>query len=125
MKRSRIGIRISVDDKNIPDRIERAVERAFAPAGREIGKQAKGSARRQIIEKDAIWKGDLLKSFRVQQGGAGNLHVVRISNTSEHAPYVEHGTKVYTRAPPLAKLIPWVETELQGWTVWNGRLIPE
>lgn len=124
-RRGRLRLNIEVDDKAIASRLEKAIRSGIASAGTEVGEVGEAAAKSKIREEDAIWKGELINSFTTTNTRIGRHRVVVITNTSQHAPYVEHGTEKYTRAPPLAKLIPWVETKLQGWTVRDGRLVPK
>lgn len=123
-RRGRLRVRASVNDNQIPTRISRAIQAALKDAGAEIARDGVRRAKTRIRSRDAIWRRELLNSFKTANVPVRGGRVVTILNVSDHAAPLEHGAEYTTRAPPISALIPWVEAKLIGWTVDGDRLVP-
>lgn len=122
---------VSVNDNKIAQRIEDAIEDGIDAASDMetsgsikpgVGKQARGVARGKITAAGAIFSGELEGSFVINVIRAGNTWTVRIQNTAEHAAAIEYGAEYEEKGPPVAALIPWVETKMAGFDVPDHEL---
>lgn len=96
----------------------RALRRATEGLQRKMAEAATGAvheAHRAAVDEthrlDLVFTGDYIDSFRVVENpgpnGGGAL-----TNDSEHADTIENGRRPGARAPPLARILLWVEGKL-------------
>lgn len=110
-------IDVDVDLNGVPQKIEQAIKRGIRESADEISDQGTDVAKNKILEEGAVWKGELWSSFEWDDRKAGKKRIVNIKNVSEHAAPMEFGAEYEDKAPPIRKLLPWVQTELSGWKV--------
>lgn len=102
----------------IIDGIEDSLDFGAAEAGQPgVPEQAKNVAKGRIVEAGAVFSGDLLESFEVNHSQSKGVWHVELENTSAHAEPIEYGAEYGEKGPPVAALIPWVETKMRGFQV--------
>ncbi|ELY47308.1 hypothetical protein C495_03582 [Natronorubrum sulfidifaciens JCM 14089] len=77
----------------------------------ELVEKGQDVAEARIIQRDAIWKWDLIGSFESNTKSDPRGRIAVLANTSDHAAPVEHGAVYGARGPPLAPLILWLATK--------------
>lgn len=83
----------------------------------DIADDAEENAKRNIRIAGAVWTGELMESFEVDFRTSGNDMIIVVENTADHAKPIEYGAHYTDRGPPVAALIPWVETKMHGFQV--------
>ncbi|QSG06399.1 hypothetical protein [Halapricum desulfuricans] len=120
-----VRFRVSVEGKDVSDRIRDRIADGADNAADEITDQMRQVASGKIRSKNAIFTGELLAGFTDAKVNFGNSTVASLRNLSDHAPAQEYGVSGVNRRrdtpysytdkkPPLADLIPWVIANLHG-----------
>lgn len=112
-----VDISFNIDNTDVIDDVENAIERGMQRATEEIGDASVNVAKQRIREEGAIWTGDLLESFEIDYETSGDSLRVTIENTSDHASPLEYGAEYQERGPPVVALIPWVVTHMSGFSL--------
>ncbi len=116
MANGNITIDVEVDSDAIVGRIREAFEDGIDEAAEDLGEDGTEKARLKIVEEGAVWKGELLASFNTKITDQGGTTIVQIENNAEYAKAVDEGVDYYENAPPIHRLLPWVEEHLGHWT---------
>lgn len=118
----RIRFRTSVQNKGVAEDIADAIRGGIRKSSGQtssagVSDQVEEAAQERIRETGAVWTGELVESFEVDYHRAGNRLVVTVENVSDHAAPIEYGAEYTDRGPPVASLIPWAATKMQGFTI--------
>lgn len=110
------GLKIKpiVHTGDVFDDIEDHVERGIKAGRTALSRELEEVAQERIREAGAIWKGELIDSFDTDIYREGSKFVLVFKNDAEHAAPIEFGAEYTDRGPPVAALIPWVQTQLRG-----------
>lgn len=122
---SRARFRFTVYNEDVVDDVKDAIEDGIKSSAEIIALDAQQAAEARIREEGAVWKGELLESFKWRaEKRQGKLRIL-VQNDADHARPLEVGATYVEKGPPVESLIPWVISKLQGWKVENGRLVPD
>lgn len=99
------------------DDIEDAVEQGIKSGRRGIRSELEDKAQERLRETGAIWKGEIYNNFRGVYLEEGNQYWLVFKNDAEHAAPIEFGAEYDMRGPPVAALIPWVQTKMRGFSI--------
>lgn len=110
------NIRMRADSRALPE-LRRKIEAGIKAAGPEIERDVKQRARSRIAERDAIWTYELVTSFDSSTKKAGDRQITEVWNYDPKAEYLERGATFPFKKPPIAALVPWVESKLVNWTL--------
>lgn len=91
----------------------------------DIADDAEENAKRNIRIAGAVWTGELLESFELDFRTSGRDMIVVVENTADHAKPIEYGAQYTNEGPPVAALVPWVETKMHGFQVPDGAEVPD
>lgn len=112
----------SLQNEDVFDDIEDAIWQGMRDSLTPLGEATTQIAQQRIREAGAIWKGDLIGSFDFRFTRSDDSLTVIVSNYSDHAAPIEFGAEYEEKGPPVAALIPWVETKLHGYNVPEDNL---
>lgn len=117
-----LTIKTAVYTGDVIDDIEDAVHRGIRSGRRAVRRELEDKAQERIREAGAIWKGELISSFRAVYLQEGDKYFLVFKNDAEHAEPIEFGAEYGEKGPPVAALIPWVQTKLRGFSVPDDEL---
>lgn len=112
----------SIQNEDVFEDIEDAIWNGMRDSLSPLGDATEQIAKERIREAGAIWKGDLIGSFDARYTKSDDSFRVIVSNYSDHAEPIEFGAEYEEKGPPVAALIPWVESKLHGYTVPEDNL---
>jgi hypothetical protein len=118
-KRGKLRLTVDVKQKQIVKAIEKQIKSGIEKAARRrfansVSDTAVDAAKDRIRQEGAIWRGELIESFDVTTRKVGSNWVIEITNDADHAKPLDEGAEYDEKGPPIAELIPWVESNLGG-----------
>lgn len=124
---SDIDIRIDVMNKRVGESIGDDIDVGIRKGGVALADEAGDVAKNRIRSVGAIFTGDLIGSFEIDIEKRGDTLRVKLKNTSDHAAPIEYGAEYTDEGPPVAALIPWVESKMRGFSVPDDEIsgLPE
>lgn len=98
--------------------------RALDDVADDLADRAVKKSRDVISVEERVFKGEVLKRFRIATTRDGQFEQSRlVYNTSDHADAVDRGVPASAYAdggPPVQALLPWVKAKMGGWSLdWS------
>lgn len=121
---SKLRLRFNVTGEDVVDDIKDAIEHGVAMSAQPVADDIEDVAQQRIREAGAIWRGVLIESFEFRVEKRGDTLRVVVFNHADQAAPIEFGAEYEEKGPPLAPLIPWVKTKMQGFQIDNSDLQP-